>query len=90
MMYKSFKHLKTSLSTYTLSPKLNTWTHKLGFSGLSFGPPLILSSSALFAAIQKHEAFDEDITRLVQILLSSVVIDGGCLVRLAIPTTRQP
>ncbi|MFS7976582.1 hypothetical protein Hanom_Chr10g00894131 [Helianthus anomalus] len=26
MMYKSFKHQKTSLSTYTLPPKLNTRT----------------------------------------------------------------
>ncbi|KAJ0835545.1 hypothetical protein HanRHA438_Chr16g0756551 [Helianthus annuus] len=31
-MYKSFKHQKTSFSTCTLSPKLNTRTHKkLGF-----------------------------------------------------------
>ncbi|MFS8022928.1 hypothetical protein Hanom_Chr16g01445271 [Helianthus anomalus] len=50
MMYKSFKHQKTSPSTYTLSPKLNTRTHKLGFlSSLiwSAAHPLILCSLSL-------------------------------------------
>ncbi|KAM0013419.1 hypothetical protein Hdeb2414_s0044g00742951 [Helianthus debilis subsp. tardiflorus] len=49
MMYKSFKHQKSLLSTYTLSPKLNVDTqtrHKLGFQiSKQFKTPLPCSPS---------------------------------------------
>ncbi|MFS7984490.1 hypothetical protein Hanom_Chr14g01247321 [Helianthus anomalus] len=48
MMYKSFKHQKTSLSTYTLTQKKNRHRIRLGFQGhfKTFHiPPLLLSLS---------------------------------------------
>ncbi|KAJ0699539.1 hypothetical protein HanOQP8_Chr10g0356971 [Helianthus annuus] len=65
MMYKSFKHKKTSLSSYTLFPKLNTrgYTNKLGFlSSLiwSAAHPLILCSAMRW---RLHQASLLDLAR---------------------------
>ncbi|KAF5765325.1 hypothetical protein HanXRQr2_Chr15g0702511 [Helianthus annuus] len=65
MMYKSFKHQKTSLSTYTLSPKLNTRTHKLGF--LISHLVRRLSSHPLLSLYGDYQASLSDLARSVRI-----------------------